>query len=60
MAVVVVNDVRVLNNQAGFTDPFQFEITFECKVFVFDRDLHSRLLLDPTPAGLKLVLVCDQ
>jgi len=31
MAVVVVNDVQVLNpTGAAFTDNFQFEITFEC------------------------------
>lgn len=30
MAVVVVQDVNVLNNPAPFGDKFEFEITFEC------------------------------
>jgi hypothetical protein len=30
MALVTLTDVQVLNNPAGFSDPYQFEITFEC------------------------------
>lgn len=30
MSLVNVLNVDVLNNPAKFTDPFQFEITFEC------------------------------
>ncbi len=31
MALISVTNVTVLNNPAGFCDPFQFEITFECE-----------------------------
>ena len=30
MSVVTLLDVKILNNPASFTDPYQFEITFEC------------------------------
>ena len=30
MALVNVLDVNVLDNPTSFTNPFQFEITFEC------------------------------
>ena len=30
MSVVNITNIQVLNNPARFTDPFQFEITFEC------------------------------
>ena len=30
MALVNVLDVNVLDNPSSFTNPFQFEITFEC------------------------------
>ena len=30
MAAINVTNVRVVNSPAPFTDPFQFEITFEC------------------------------
>ena len=30
MALVNIIDVNVLDNPAAFTNPFQFEITFEC------------------------------
>lgn len=30
MSVVSLLGVKILNNPAAFTDPYEFEITFEC------------------------------
>jgi len=30
MALVNINHVTVLDNPTSFTNPFQFEVTFEC------------------------------
>jgi histone chaperone ASF1 len=30
MALVNINHVAVLDNPTAFTNPFQFEVTFEC------------------------------
>ena len=50
MALVNVLDVNVLDNPSSFTNPFQFEITFEClkhlpsgTFFVSSRALVSSL-----------------
>ena len=56
MSLVTVENVRILNNPARFSDNFQFEITFECIrpgvkegffsfFFFFKLDFMKRILL---------------
>jgi histone chaperone ASF1 len=42
MSVVTLLDVKVLNNPAAFTDPYQFEITFEAND-TLQKDLEWKL-----------------
>jgi histone chaperone ASF1 len=42
MSVVTLLDVKVLNNPAGFSDPYQFEITFE-SLEQLQKDLEWKL-----------------
>ncbi len=41
MALVRITHVEVLNNPARFTDPFQFDITFECLQELQDGSLST-------------------
>eukprot|EP00041_Stephanoeca_diplocostata_P022315 m.531252 g.531252 ORF g.531252 m.531252 type:complete len:216 (+) comp22030_c0_seq1:216-863(+) len=43
MAAVTVTNIDVLNNPAKFTDPFQFEITFDCNAELHD-DLEWKII----------------
>lgn len=42
MSVVTLLDVKVLNNPAGFNDPYNFEITFE-SLESLQKDLEWKL-----------------
>eukprot|EP00981_Chlorochromonas_danica_P001534 scaffold334_cov173-Ochromonas_danica.AAC.10 len=54
--VKVVN-IDVLDNHTAFTNPFQFEVTFECSQELPEEDSHRDQVLEevnvgPIPAGL--------
>lgn len=49
MSVVTLLGVNVLNNPAKFTDPYQFEITFECLEPLEKGKLLWRTRVSPTP-----------
>ena len=40
MSIVNIINVQVLDNPTRFTNPFQFEITFECTSTLQDGKLH--------------------
>lgn len=44
MALVNITNVTVLDNPAPFTNPFQFEVTFECI-----QELQDGTLIATTP-----------
>lgn len=51
MALVQVTDVAVLNNPARFTDPFQFEIQFECLQELSEGIWHTPIFTDTRVFG---------
>ena len=53
MSVVSILGVKILNNPAKFTDPYHFEITFEC-LEQLQRGAFP-CLTHPTDTKLKLV-----
>lgn len=62
MALVDIINVQVLDNPTSFTNPFQFEVTFECIQELSDGTyfsiLHSKSCLI-TRSIFKNLLVCD-
>jgi hypothetical protein len=44
MSVVSLLGVKIQNNPAAFTDPYLFEITFECLESLKEGVLHCRTL----------------
>ena len=46
MSVVSLLGVKVLNNPAAFSDPYEFEITFECLEQLQKGEITSRPLSD--------------
>lgn len=57
MSVVSLLGVKILNNPATFTSPYEFEITFECLeqlqkgMHLFDSSQHSQT--NPVPPDLE-------
>lgn len=60
MACVNIINVNVLDNPCAFTNPFQFEVTFECLTKLDDgqlpnpRQKHNKSLTLPSPSPLAL------
>eukprot|EP00981_Chlorochromonas_danica_P001910 scaffold398_cov177-Ochromonas_danica.AAC.9 len=57
MAFVNVININILDNPTAFTNPFQFEVTFECLQELPEEDSHRDQVLEevnvgPIPAGL--------
>lgn len=55
MSVVSLLGVKVLDNPAAFTDPYKFEITFECLEQLRNGEHHERHLenTELTPLDLE-------
>ena len=45
MALVNINQVTVLDNPTSFTNPFQFEVTFECLQELKDGIIFTMFIL---------------